>query len=68
MHRQKNILIIGGNGFIGKNLAEYLADRDYSVFSFDLFDPSEKNPKIKYIKGDFFDDSMLEKIVKNTGM
>ena len=65
MHRQKNILIIGGNGFIGKNLAEYLADRDYSVFSFDLFDPSKKNPKIKYIRGDFFDDSMLEKIVEN---
>lgn len=64
MHRQKNILIIGGNGFLGKNLAEYLAGRDCHVFSFDLFAPSKENTAIEYIKGDFFDDSMLERIVQ----
>lgn len=65
MHIQKNILIIGGNGFLGKNLAEYLADKDYNVFSFDLLIPSNKNQKIKYIEGDFFDDVLLERIVQD---
>src|SRR4030042_4244329 len=30
---KKNILITGGNGFIGKNLNEYLLQKRYKVFS-----------------------------------
>lgn len=59
----KNILIIGGNGFIGANLAAYLAEQGHYVNSFDIVEPSKKNKKVNYIQGDFFDDDMLRKII-----
>lgn len=50
------ILILGGNGFIGKNLAKHLMN-SYEVISFDKEIPSNiDNKKIIYIKGDFFND------------
>ena len=60
----KNVLIIGGNGFIGTNLARYLS-KDFKVYSFDIQNPKEKNPYVTYIEGDFFDDEMLENVLEN---
>lgn len=60
----KKILVLGGNGFIGRNLCKFLADKGEKVYSFDMSLPKEKDERIEYIDGDFFDDYTLEKIVK----
>lgn len=60
----KNVLIIGGNGFIGTNLARYLTN-SYKVYSFDIQSPSEKNRDVTYIEGDFFDNDCLEDALEN---
>jgi Nucleoside-diphosphate-sugar epimerases len=62
---KKKILIIGGNGFIGTNLADILIDSGYAVNSFDLAEPLRKNKNVNYIRGDFFDDNTLEKITED---
>lgn len=60
----RKILVLGGNGFLGKNLCTYLADNGEKVYSFDMALPEEVDKRIEYIAGDFFDDYTLEKIVK----
>ena len=60
----KKILILGGNGFIGKNLAEYLVEQGEDVYSFDMSIPPKKIAQIHYLEGDFFDDYTLEDIIK----
>ena len=57
----KNVLIIGGNGFIGQNLSKTLLKYQYNVFSFDIQLPKLKLEKVNYLVGDFFDDEILEK-------
>ena len=59
----KKVLVLGGNGFIGKNLVKYLYDRDMEVYSFDKSLPLNKIEGINYIEGDFFDDFSLENVV-----
>lgn len=60
----KKVLIIGGNGFIGANLARYLS-KEYKVYSFDIQNPKEKNPDVEYVEGDFFDDEILENAIQD---
>ena len=52
----RKVLVLGGNGFIGKNLCEYLANKGEEVYSFDMTNPQEKREGIHYLEGDFFDD------------
>lgn len=59
-----NTLIIGGNGFIGSNLARHLSDNGYNVTSFDIAQPPRPDPRVKYIMGDFFDDNVLSAAIK----
>ena len=60
MKRQCNILILGGNGFIGSNLARTLNSHpEYAVTSFDRVEPSVRCPGVEYLMGDFFDDRQL---------
>lgn len=63
--RAKNVLIIGGNGFIGINLAKILTEKGSRVTSFDLVRPSCELPGVDYIAGDFFDTQVLEEILKD---
>lgn len=60
----KKILVLGGNGFIGRNLCKYMAQKGEEVYSFDMALPEQKENGIKYISGDFFDDYTLEKVVE----
>ncbi|MBP3809948.1 MAG: NAD-dependent epimerase/dehydratase family protein [Clostridiales bacterium] len=59
-----NVLIIGGNGFIGSNLSRSLADRGWKVTSFDIAEPLMPDSRVEYIKGDFFDDNVLSDVIK----
>jgi UDP-glucose 4-epimerase len=61
----RKTLVLGGNGFIGRNLCEYLAEQGEDVYSFDMNLPKIQNEKIHYIEGDFFDDYTLENLVKD---
>ena len=53
-------LVLGGNGFIGRNLVKTLKESGAEVYSFDLHIPSEREPGITYLEGDFFDDYVLK--------
>ena len=50
--KAKKVLIIGGNGFIGMNLAKTLAERGCLVTSFDLAKPSWELPGVDYIENE----------------
>lgn len=58
-------LVIGGNGFIGRNLCEYLLHQGETVSSFDLLIPDKLISGVKYISGNFFDDKTLADIVES---
>ena len=58
------VLILGGNGFIGRNLATTLFAHGQEVYSFDLNLPQEPVAGIQYLAGDFFDDYVLEQAIQ----
>ena len=60
----RKILVLGGNGFLGRNLCKYLADCGEKVYSFDMSMPEVADNRIEYIAGDFFDDYTMEETVK----
>lgn len=59
----KKVLILGGNGFIGKNLCQYMMKKGEEVYSFDIDYPDKRIDGVSYLQGDFFDDAILEKII-----
>lgn len=63
-NKQKKILILGGNGFVGKNLSKYLRDRKYFVSSFDLEIPEDKIKGVEYFSGNFFSIEDLKEVIK----
>lgn len=62
---KNRILILGGNGFIGRNLCNYFYERDWNVTSFDIEKPDNVIRGVEYIEGDFFNDKDLESVVRN---
>lgn len=60
-----NILVIGGCGFIGKNLCRRFVRSGYKVTSFDLAAEPEKLACVEYVRGDFFDDEQMEDIIQD---
>lgn len=60
-----NVLVLGGNGFIGKNLVKELTNNNYNVTSFDLNLPIERVEGVNYIQGNFFDEAMLDYLTEN---
>ena len=49
---------------MGRNLCTYLADKGEEVYSFDMSLPEQKDKRMNYITGDFFDDYTLETVIK----
>ena len=63
MKLTKNILIVGGTGFIGYHLAKNSLKRSWSVTSISTKKPSNKRyiPKVKYILCDVNNKKSLKK-------
>lgn len=61
-----NILLLGGNGFLGKSLQdEFLSRESFTVFSFDLFIPHEKKSGVTYFSGTLDDFELVRKIIED---
>lgn len=62
--KKSKILILGGNGFIGQNLARHLACKQNTHVSvFDRVRPPATDPNVTYIEGDFFSsDDLIQAI------
>ncbi len=60
MKRSCNVMILGGGGFIGQNLAGYLNRCGYGVSVFDLKAPEDRIDGVRCFEGDFFDDRSLD--------
>ncbi len=58
----KNILLIGGSGFIGTNLAAYMADKNYKIVIYDKLKSSNivHHPNVEYVIGNVDDRSFNE--------
>lgn len=63
MQTKKKYIILGGNGFIGRNLCDYIAKQGHEVTSFDRLMPDYQNASVHYIQGDFFEDEYLKRII-----
>ncbi len=62
---KKKILVCGATGFIGRNIAERLADRDdMDVYGTYLKSVPMSNPKINMLEADLTDNKTVKKIVK----
>jgi nucleoside-diphosphate-sugar epimerase len=68
----KNILLIGGAGYVGCQLTRKLINQNYNVIVYDLFlyDPNvlldlNKHPNLKLIKGDIRNINYLENFLEN---
>lgn len=63
-----NILIFGGNGFIGTNLSRCLLEKGFSVYSFDIKKPIHPIEGVKYIEGNFFNDEDMYNALRDKDM
>ena len=61
----KKILICGATGFIGRNIAEFYADKkDFEVYGTYLDSTPFKNSKIKMIKVDLTNEKEVNNLLK----
>ena len=55
----EKVLVLGGAGFIGRSVADELADSGYLVTIYDLAEPGELKQNQRYIKGDILNVELL---------
>ena len=60
----ENILIIGGSGFIGSNLADKFSELNYNVKIFDIRKSRYIKKRQKFFKGNILDKKSLSKCIK----
>ena len=63
--KNMKILVLGGNGFIGKNLCTYISSMGHDVISFDMDYGFRESKKINYVKCYFFQDDDLIPYLKD---
>ena len=61
--RNKNIIITGGNGFLGSQITYALLNENANVYIIDIKKPKKKHP-VKYFKSDITNEIELKKILK----
>lgn len=59
----KNVLVTGGCGFIGKHIVDSLIKRKYNVTIFDLIPPKRKD--VKFVKGNILNKFLVQRSLKN---
>ena len=59
------ILIFGGSGFLGKNLANYLQKSKHKITIFDKKNIFKRNKKINFIQGNILNYKKVLKASKN---
>ena len=59
------ILVIGGSGFLGRNIVKNLIQKKHKVIVLDKVKSDFKNLNLIFIKGDINNYGLLEKIIKN---
>ena len=62
----ENVTVIGGSGFLGKEVSKELLNRKYKVKILDLKSPEFLNKNLKFIKGDILDVKTLESAIKGS--
>jgi UDP-glucose 4-epimerase len=67
-NRKKNILVIGGCGYIGSHMVKFLCDNDHSVTVLDNLSNGYKDSLVggKLIIGDFSDTNLITKLLSTT--
>ncbi len=61
--KNKNIIITGGNGFLGKQITDALKNEKVNVYIIDIKKPTNKS-SIKYFKTDITNEKELKKILE----
>lgn len=64
-NNRKKVIILGGNGFIGRNLSRCCYKHGLDVYSLDIREPDEVIEGINYISGDFFDEIFLKETISD---
>lgn len=62
--KKKEVLVIGGSGFVGSHVADKLCDNNYNVTIYDLKKSEWINKKFKFIEGDIQNVNLISKAIK----
>jgi UDP-glucose 4-epimerase len=65
---KKKILIIGGSGYLGSHVADYLAASGHKIIIYDIKKSPWFNPKYKFVKGDILNTGSLSKIISKVNI
>jgi UDP-glucose 4-epimerase len=61
----KNILLLGGNGFLGRNLAKGLSESEsFKVFVYDIIKPVQIIERVTYYEGSIEDYQLISRIMQ----
>ena len=60
----KNIILTGGSGFLGKQIANSFLKNKSNVYILDIKKPSFKSKNIVYFKCDITDENQVKEVVK----
>lgn len=62
----KKVVILGGSGFLGSHVADFLIKENFNVIIFDREQPLNLEGKYKFIKGDICDFKQVDSVIKNS--